>query len=593
MAQRIGILNGANLAQDKDFWAVIDSLTPATSILVSGLAVTTNTVAVGRCLIQCTRTSTTPNEDIWVVFENTSAVTIDTSGTKKVWVGVDQTRINDGSLNTDITGAGIATIQTGANYPAGNYIPLAVITAGSIADARPSIVFNGLTIQGILKLTLSSSIASATTTDLSTLTGNTAHVTGNTTINSFGTLPAGTEICLIFDGTPTLTYNATSMKLPTNTNIVVAIWDVAYFKSEGSWNWTCTSYQRRDWSAVLVTPPNVAFTQSTLVAGEALAQWDALCQPTLLDTTITQNSGWSFNYDGIGHTYGQTVDVTNMKYLESLKWYYQLASAGTYTEQIRVYNTPGGTLLGTFSNGGLSSSGLVTTFMNNLNVSAYTSIYLLFTCTWGTANYFEVEYAASNVYAGWAFYKDGALFGGDLRFTLTWYDTNPSNRVFKANATNKARCDFIGFASTSASLAGNIVVHTEGVTSVLSGLTPWSKYYLSNTGGLISTTAGTVATPVGIATSATSLMIDSTTGWKSPAVVTPTVWASPYTYQNTTWKQVFVSISGGTVSSVQVSRDNSAFYQTSGATNTYVVLWINDYVKITYTGAPAVTVFNF
>lgn len=164
-------MNGANLAQDKDFGGIVDALTPATTgiILENGLAVTTNTVAVGRCLIQCTRTSTTPNESVWVVFENTSAVTISTAGTSKVWIAIDQTRINDGSLNTDITGAGIGVITVGANYPASNYIPLAVITAGVIADARPSLVLNSFTVQGIMKHTMGTPIASATTTDLSTV----------------------------------------------------------------------------------------------------------------------------------------------------------------------------------------------------------------------------------------------------------------------------------------------------------------------------------------------------------------------------------------------------------------------------------------
>lgn len=248
MAQRVGILNGSNLMQDKDVGTLIDVLTPITTglILNNDLVVSTNSVAIGKCLIHCTRTSTTPNETVWVVFENTSAVTIDTSGTKKVYIEVTQANINDGTLNIDPTGVGIATIKTGASYPSSNYIPLASITGGVITDDRPTTTIGSHIVQGILKLSLSASIASATTTNLATLTGNTVHVTGNVAITGFGTLPAGTEICLIFDGTPTLTYNATSMKLPTNANIIVAAGDIAYFKSEGSGNWTCSSYQRRD-----------------------------------------------------------------------------------------------------------------------------------------------------------------------------------------------------------------------------------------------------------------------------------------------------------------------------------------------------------
>lgn len=97
---------------------------------------TTNSVSAGRALIKCTRTSTTPNETVWVVFENTSAVTIDTSGTKKVWIAITQANINDSTLNTDPTGVGIGSIQTGADYPADNFVPLATISGGSITDDR-------------------------------------------------------------------------------------------------------------------------------------------------------------------------------------------------------------------------------------------------------------------------------------------------------------------------------------------------------------------------------------------------------------------------------------------------------------------------
>lgn len=66
-------------------------------------------------------------------------------------------------------------------------------------------------------------IASATTTDLATATGNLVHITGNATITAFGTVQAGTEITLVFDGALTLTHNATSLILPSGANITTAI----------------------------------------------------------------------------------------------------------------------------------------------------------------------------------------------------------------------------------------------------------------------------------------------------------------------------------------------------------------------------------
>lgn len=100
------------------------------------------------------------------------------------------------------------------------------------------------------------------------------------------------------------------------------------------------------------------------------------------------------------------------------------------------------------------------------------------------------------------------------------------------------------------------------------------------------------ATPVGTAISTTKILIDSLSRVKNDALTTPTVGASPYTYTNITNKPCIVSITGGTVSAVAISRDNSTFYQTAAATNTFVVLGVGDYVKVTYSVTPTLKVFT-
>lgn len=80
-------------------------------------------------------------------------------------------------------------------------------------------------------------IASAATTDLSTLTGNFAHVTGTTTITGFGTVQAGPVYKLVFDGILTLTHNAASLILRGAANYTTVAGDVFYFASEGAGNW--------------------------------------------------------------------------------------------------------------------------------------------------------------------------------------------------------------------------------------------------------------------------------------------------------------------------------------------------------------------
>ncbi|QIG72939.1 hypothetical protein EVB98_017 [Rhizobium phage RHph_N3_2] len=87
-------------------------------------------------------------------------------------------------------------------------------------------------------------IASAATTDLSTVTSQNVTVTGTTTITAFGTAAAGTFRRLVFSGILTLTHNATSLILPQGGNVVTAAGDSLEAVSLGSGNWRVTSYQR-------------------------------------------------------------------------------------------------------------------------------------------------------------------------------------------------------------------------------------------------------------------------------------------------------------------------------------------------------------
>ena len=89
-------------------------------------------------------------------------------------------------------------------------------------------------------------VASAGTTDIWTpADGNYLHVTGTTTITSFGTAPqAGAERVVIFDGILTLTHNATSLILPSAANITTAAGDRAIVRADTTANMIVISYER-------------------------------------------------------------------------------------------------------------------------------------------------------------------------------------------------------------------------------------------------------------------------------------------------------------------------------------------------------------
>lgn len=131
---------------------------------------------------------------------------------------------------------------------------------------------------GLLGLAKSTNITSATITDLSTATGNLAHIIGNTTIDSFGTLPAGTKIDLVFDGTPIIT-NSANIICPGNVSLVAGVNDTATVVSEGGGVWRCLSYFRYDESYTNFTPSFTGFsTPPTITPGDW--RWKMLTKNT-------------------------------------------------------------------------------------------------------------------------------------------------------------------------------------------------------------------------------------------------------------------------------------------------------------------------
>ena len=137
--------------------------------------------------------------------------------------------IIDPNASELINGAATLTVKNGA---------LALVTCTGTA-------FKAATIDLSTKLDVAQplfTIASATTTDLSTVTSIEGTITGTTTITGLGTAAAGTMRSVYFAAALTLTHNATSLILPTGANITTAAGDSATFISLGSGNWRCLRY---------------------------------------------------------------------------------------------------------------------------------------------------------------------------------------------------------------------------------------------------------------------------------------------------------------------------------------------------------------
>lgn len=114
------------------------------------------------------------------------------------------------------------------------------------------------------------SVTSAATTDLGAATSQNILMSGSATITSFGTAPAGTERYIVFSSAVTLTHNATSLILPTGSNITTIARDSLRAVSLGSGNWRVTTYVR---GAEYVTP--------TLTVGDGLTSTGSLSSGTM------------------------------------------------------------------------------------------------------------------------------------------------------------------------------------------------------------------------------------------------------------------------------------------------------------------------
>lgn len=87
-----------------------------------------------------------------------------------------------------------------------------------------------------------STLTAAATVNLSLATGNFVHVSGTTTITSFGTVSAGARFIVCFDDAVVVTYNATTLIIPGAANITTTAGDCMMLISEGAGSWRVIGY---------------------------------------------------------------------------------------------------------------------------------------------------------------------------------------------------------------------------------------------------------------------------------------------------------------------------------------------------------------
>lgn len=86
-------------------------------------------------------------------------------------------------------------------------------------------------------------------------------------------------------------------------------------------------------------------------------------------------------------------------------------------------------------------------------------------------------------------------------------DTMAVDKWYKSDANDLQRMRFHGFAISTGNDGDNLDVQTQGIVSGFAGLTEGVKYYVQDVVGTIGTTPGTQEILVGIAISATEILI--------------------------------------------------------------------------------------
>jgi microcystin-dependent protein len=208
-----------------------------------------------------------------------------------IWMQGDVTAYNP------VTGELSITMNAAQGSGTFSYWTLTLATA--IANPTGSLT-NDFSVKS-LRHAIGASIASASSIDLSTATGNLVHVTGNTTIAA-AIMTSGKDVWVIFDGTPQLTYHATNLKLNSGgANVTAAAGDRALFTSDGTT--TTVIFFRQNGKAIVETaPPASAPVGSALIHFGSSAPANYLACPTT--QTNVSRATYAALFAAIGTTWG-------------------------------------------------------------------------------------------------------------------------------------------------------------------------------------------------------------------------------------------------------------------------------------------------
>jgi len=252
---------------------------------------------------------------------------------------------NTGPLQVNANGTGLLNVY----YPSpSGPVPL---TGGEITAGNAVTIWYDGTQYELLTSNLgilgtATSLTAASTTDLGTAATHNITISGNTGITSFGS-SASTAYpfyFLTFSGTPTITYNATSMILPGAGNIIVAANDTAIAQYLGSGNWQVWSYTRASGSAPVQGTPLCGATNWS--AGNNAGTPNTNIDYSADSVVLTSAGGASFTVNNLSGT----INTTNVGVVNGIQ------ASRTLNAWYDIYIISDGTTTGGFAVSGALSA---------------------------------------------------------------------------------------------------------------------------------------------------------------------------------------------------------------------------------------------
>ena len=195
-----------------------------------------------------------------------------------------------------------STVSAGSPFRVVGYFNITEATAGTWVTAPTEVQGLG-GLSGIVPLLSPigiSTLASASTVDLGSISTNAITITGTTTIASFGSsAKAGRIFFVTFSGALTLTYNATSLLLPSAQSITTVAGDTAIVQALGSSNFSVLSYNPISGASVASLGFNQTYQNVTSSRSLNTTYYNTTDKPILLMWTPQAGYSSSLTVNGV------------------------------------------------------------------------------------------------------------------------------------------------------------------------------------------------------------------------------------------------------------------------------------------------------